>query len=791
LEEPLTVSPSLPINYSIFTSVKDNVPKPRKETWEDLAKAFSTHQLVAGTTKDARNDRVALFCPASFTEGAKRSAKNVQFVYLAVLDMDGGHDPSDFVDMWTKRGLEFLIYTTWQHSVESPRWRAIFPLENPVASEDWLKAWTGITNDLAQGLSDEACKDASRMYFVPCCSASDEAKHATEWHKGKYLDATPYIELADVAQHQVQQEQSARTSGRVGDNFEEQMSIDQILSPAGWTRGGKAGGLDVWIRPGKDDKKAISATWGYRTAIGAERLYVFSSSTNLPQGQALSKFSVYSYLNHGGDFKAAARALTKEGYAQLQVVTRSETKDTGVSVGTEVDPETSAREFTDAANGERLVKLFGSEFRYVAELKSWAVWDGCKWSISATAESKIRGYAIESARSLQREAGICPDPDRAKKMFTFAIRSQDTARIDACIKEAKAKSTVSILDFDKHPWLLNCKNGIVDLKTGKLLPHDRDLLMSQSTGCDFYTENTRAPVFESFIKKIIPDDDTAEFLVRYIGYSLTGSTKEQSYVFLHGNTGNNGKSTLINILQHIFGDYNVTLDTEAIMQTKGFVTNPDYELARLKGKRFAAVNEVSDSQKLNEPLIKRLTGGDYVKGRQIYGMPFDFPAIAKIFMTGNNKPAIYGQDNATWRRVNLVPFDVEVPKEERDTDLIDKLIEESPRILRVLVGMCLKWQKEGAKKSALMLDEKEEYKEENDFMGTFIEEELKFYSGFAVNCTRLHQHYLEWARKNGCHPLNPTAFGRVMSHRLPMFGDVEKVRSNGKFWRGVGLSEEN
>lgn len=775
-----------PVECSFFSSVKDNVPKRQKATWEQLCKKFETPEIAS------EKKNVRLFSPATFKDGSKRSAQNVELIHMALLDMDGGHDPTDFVNEWSKKGIEFIVYTTWSHTPEVPKWRAIFPLKEPVGASEWPSVWQGIADDLGHGLADPACRDACRMYYVPCCSEDRQAFFAFEHHPGQWLDATGYLNSSVEQEFIASKENTARVGGRVGDNFEDQVSIDEILVPHGWVKAkGFTSGLEKWLRPGKDDSGECSATFGYRTALGGDRFFLFSSSVpGIPVRTMLTKFALYTYLNHAGDFRAAARALTKEGYGQLQVVTQTEVKDTGVSVGVDLSEEEKEREFTDSMNGVRLERLFGGEFRFVAEMNQWAAWDGCRWAIGPLAESKIRIFAIESARAFQREAGTTRDQTRAQKILKWAISSQNTARIDAAIKEVKPRVTVSINAFDADPWILNCRNCMIDLRTGEQLPHDRAKLISQVTGCDYATDKQVPTHFKAFLERVIPDASTREYLRRFIGYSLTGLTDEQGFLFCHGQTGWNGKSTLVSLLQHIFGDYAVTINTDGIMVSKGFQSNPEYEIARLKGKRFAAVNEVSDSQRMNEPLIKRLTGGDVVQGRHPYGKSFEFPAIAKIWMTGNNKPAIYGQDSATWRRVNLMPFDVTIPKEERDPKLVSKMILEAPYILRQFVGWCLEWQQHSLSPSEQMLNEKEEYEEENDFLGVFLTEECEFYSGFRISCSGLHQHYLDWARRNGCPQMNPTAFGRMMTSRLGKMKGVKKKRSqSGLFWEGMHVKD--
>lgn len=777
MEEPM---PQATISYSNFSSVKSNTPDKKTQEWDDFAASLKTPVIV-----DSK-DKATLFVPATFN--GKRSKENVIEVFMAILDMDEGHDPLDFRDAWKARGLEFVMYSTFSNTSDHPKWRAIFPFSKPVSKDDWEAVWTGVAEDLSHGLTDRACKDASRMYFYPAAAKRED--YLFGHYKGEWLDPDVYLERAVKRDHLQQKEQSAKVAHRIGDVYDESsVTIDDIITPFGWRKANrKTGGMDVWIRPGKEGNDQISATWGNRPGLG-DRFYVFSSSVhNLPINQALTKFSIYAHLNHNADFKKAAKALEPQYGLKLvkQGEYQSPTKEKDQN--NPEDPD-KANAFTDSMNGVRLVKMFGDSFRYVVQSKMCTTWNGHKWAIDELGDSKVREFARLAAKAFQAESVKEPDEIRAKKQFAFGLASHNTGRIDNTVKEARSLAAVSILDFDNHPMLLNCRNGVLDLETGKLHPHDRKLLLSQVTGCGIAPEDAPGPKhFVDFMAKVIPDEETRKFVFQFLGYTLTGLVNETCYAFLFGSTGNNGKSTLINIIQHIMGDYGMTINTPTLMETKGFGSNPEYELARLRGKRFVVANEVSDDQRLNEALVKQITGDDTVRGRHISQSPFEFPCLAKIYMTGNSKPTIYGQDSAIWRRVNLIPFEVEVPKEERDPHLKNKLIAEAPLILRFLANWCLRWQTTRLERSPLMLQAKIDYMNESDFMGTYIEEELVFGTYEEIGCTSLHQHYLRWAKDNGSMTMNPNKFGRIMTKRFPK--NVERKKSNGIMtWVGVNKKE--
>jgi P4 family phage/plasmid primase-like protien len=768
--------------YSLFHHTRDNQPKAKCHSLKELQAVFEVPKIVSA------KEEAPLFCPAKFRKGTKRSSQNVESVSMLVFDMDCGVGWADFAKQWESAGWTFWIYTTFKHVADAPRWRAVFPLLEPVPISHWEDVWTSFVKKLVKDQADPACKDAGRMYYLPCCSPQAQPQFHSVFSLGASLDASSLPKKAVKPKLEKPKAKPPEVD-RAGDWFNATVSIDEILVPHGWRRTGNQGEMELWARPGKERRDDISATFGYRASVRGDRFFCFSSSVpGLPVRRLLTKFALYAYLNHQGNFREASREiamkyLPKHPQPTLVpfngAVTQSEVA--------ELD-EWVKHQCTDAANGERLVRLYGDQIRYVAEMREWAKWDGCRWLISHKANADLRVMAVESARQAFSEAKGFSNPMHVYKLSSWALKSQNSSHISNAIREAQALLTLSVATFDQKPWLFNCLNGTVNLISGELMPHDPTQMISQVAACPFDENGTIPVVFNRFLNRIMPDQDTLAFLLQYLGYSLTGVLSDQSYIFLHGATGNNGKSTLVDLLLWLMGDYAMTLDTESLMLTKGYAASTEYEFARLRGKRFAVAHEVSDNQRINEPLIKRLTGGDTIRARQPYGLPFEFRPMAKIAMTGNNKPTITGQDSATWRRVNLIPFEVEVPAEERDAKLGEKLRQEGPQILAWLVKWCLNYQRQGLIRSPAMLESKNLYREENDFLAEFISSECVFGDGYTVGCSEVHQRYIEWAKRTMSMPLTPTSFGRIMSQRAASL-NISRAR-NGvgrRIWKGLDI----
>ncbi|MEC1197638.1 phage/plasmid primase, P4 family, partial [Bacillus paralicheniformis] len=230
------------------------------------------------------------------------------------------------------------------------------------------------------------------------------------------------------------------------------------------------------------------------------------------------------------------------------------------------------------------------------------------------------------------------------------------------------------------------------------LPHDRDLLFTKISPIA-YQSDADCPNWKAFLESIFIDDRGApnyeiiDFMQKAIGYSLTGDTTEQVMFFLFGN-GRNGKSTFINTVQHLFGDYGRQTNSDTFIKKKNdSAINND--IARLDGARFVSAVESEEGQQLSESLVKQITGGEKMSARFLRQEYFEFTPEFKVFFTTNHKPIVKGSDEGIWRRIRLIPFTVTIPKEKVDKKLPQKLAAEMPGILRWAAEGCLKWQKEG------------------------------------------------------------------------------------------------
>lgn len=420
---------------------------------------------------------------------------------------------------------------------------------------------------------------------------------------------------------------------------------------------------------------------------------------------------------------------------------------------------------TDLGNAERFVARHGRDLRYVAEWKRWLVWDGKRWATDESLEVQRR--AQETIRSMWAAVADLPARDQ-EDWAKHILRSETAGRLAALLECARANESMVVRpeQLDADPWLITCENGVLDLRTGQLGPHDRALLMTKLVPASFDPE-ARCDRWERFLHRIMNGNAALiDFLRRAVGYSLTGQPSERWLFFLYG-MGANGKSTFLEVLRALLAGYAQQADFTSFLETpRG--DGPRNDIARLFGARVVTSSEVGEGKRLNESLVKTLTGTDTVTARFLHAEFFEFKPQFKLWLAANHRPVVRGTDPAIWDRVRLVPFTVSIPPTERDPGLLAELLRELPGILAWAVAGCLEWLEKGLGTPPEVEAATEQYRRDSDTLGTFLEECCDVAPGnaeFAVPATSLYNAYRRWAEQGGEYQLSQTAFGRRLEER--------------------------
>ena len=365
----------------------------------------------------------------------------------------------------------------------------------------------------------------------------------------------------------------------------------------------------------------------------------------------------------------------------------------------------------------------------------------------------------------------------------YAIQSESTHRRRASVKAATwiPDLNATVDGLDRNPWLLNVENGTVNLRTGELLPHRQEDMITKIANVQ-YDKNTDCPKWKQFIREIMDyKADLVSFLQVAAGWAVSGDISEQSKFILYG-TGANGKSTFLNVIQRILGDYALSTYADTFMKrtNNGTATN---DIARLRGARFVTTTETEQGKRLSEHLIKQVTGNDPLTARFLYGEYFNFVPTFKIFMASNHKPVIRGTDHGIWRRIKLIPFTTRISEECMDRYLDQKLFEERSGILNWLIEGVLRWQKEGLKTPASVTCATDEYRGEMDVIGNFIKERCVQEPGKSIRARELFRAYQDWCAENNELATSERMFGM----RMKELGMAQKRTAEARYWEGVSL----
>lgn len=429
-------------------------------------------------------------------------------------------------------------------------------------------------------------------------------------------------------------------------------------------------------------------------------------------------------------------------------------------------------DMTDTGNAHRLVDKFGKIIRYSYNRKKWYVWSDNKvWRVDESGEVKKLADII--CDDIKKEAFLEQDEDAQLSLLKWANKTASSKGKEAMIKEAQHIYGIpaSPDDFDAYMDYLNCQNGIVNLRNGELIPHEGQFMMSKICMSDYDTKGAPPKLWLKFLDDVTNGNkELQDYIQKCIGYSLSGSTQEQCAYFLYG-MGNNGKSTFLDTISDLLGGYAANTQPETIMMQK-YNNNASSDIARLKSARFVTCEEPTEGVRLNEGLLKQLTGGSKITCRFLYGDEFEYTPEFKIWVATNHKPVIRGTDVGIWRRIKLIPFEVNIPKDKVDKNMKYKLREEFPQILRWAVEGYIKWQKEGMTEPQCVLDATKEYKQEMDLLATFIEQclEIDYDTKNRIMANELFAMYSHWAKSNNEYEMSSKKFFREIGKKLPEKG---------------------
>ena len=418
----------------------------------------------------------------------------------------------------------------------------------------------------------------------------------------------------------------------------------------------------------------------------------------------------------------------------------------------------------DHLNAERFLQAHSEEVRWAPELSSYYTWSGAWWEEDRA--ERVQGLALHVIDELRGWVAEASGDEFRRRAAHYSASSR-ASRVEAMLEVARPRLVVSVEELDSFPYLLACRNGEVDLRTGELHPSDPAHLLTRGVDVE-YDPEARSERWERFLGTTFDQDpDLIGFIQRAIGYTATGIVREHVALVWYG-SGANGKSTLLGVVQDLLGDL-------ALTAPEGLFTQSQHEphperIASLRGRRLVTCYELENRAMLAEGLVKTLTGGDRLSARELYGRRFDFAPTHTVVIVTNHKPRVRGTDESIWRRLRLVPFDHTIAPQDQDGDLRRRLVaEHSSAILAWMVKGAVAWYSDGLGETAKVTRATAEYRASQDTFSAFLEECTEDSPRARTPVGELWQVWRQWCEATGERPGRQQSFtGALADHGVEL-----------------------
>lgn len=427
--------------------------------------------------------------------------------------------------------------------------------------------------------------------------------------------------------------------------------------------------------------------------------------------------------------------------------------------------------YSDQWLADDCIARYRPELRFVPQRGTWLVWNGARWVVDAELLADdlilrgLRAIAANVVREGMKGAG------------KLALNLCSSAQASAVMKVARSSRSivVNVSSLDHDPWMLNTPAGLVDLRNGKLVPPNPDVLATRMTAVAPAQQAT--PEWLRFLREATGNDpELMGYMQRLCGYCLTGQTVEQQVAFIFG-PGQNGKSVFLNVMSGVMGDYAQVSTSDVFTESRGDKHSTD--LAMLSGARLVVASETTQGQRWNETRIKSISGGEAISARFMRQDNFTFTPQCKLVFVGNHQPELRDVGVAIRRRIHMVPFTITPAK--RDNMLGEKLRKEWPGILSWMIEGCLQWQQVGLTPPAVVHNASQEYFDGEDVFGGWLSDCIEVTNDDEdyVTSLVLYRSWAEWANARHEQPGSAKRLSQALVAR-----GFKRMREKGTQHRG-------
>ena len=462
--------------------------------------------------------------------------------------------------------------------------------------------------------------------------------------------------------------------------------------------------------------------------------------------------------------------------------TYSETGD-----GQQLQNQAKIINLSDLANGKRYATEFRGQIKFIRDTSKSLIYDETKGWVIADSDHPIQAAKMivqQMAVQASEEFKERPTDDSSKRLISEVRRTSKEPAIKAMISLARSEDgmSVGLGELDADNYLLGTLNGVIDLRTGELIPPDPSILVTKRINAH-YDPDAGCPRYQQFLQEAIPNIEEREFLIRWNGYCLSGSAKEQKLLFLKG-SGANGKTVYVENTKMILGDYADKIQTEMLMRQYRSSQAASPDLVGLQGRRFIYCNETTEGQRLDDARVKDLTGGDTITGRMPYAVEaISFSPTHKVVIAGNHAPVVTDDGDGMWRRMILFPFTQRFEGRDCDPDLLDKLWLEASGILNLWLEGFVEWNNGGLQVPASLARATNAYRDEQDLLLDWMNEKCEVAPNLETDKLILFAAYKEWCEHSSYRNLSKASFSRKLT------GRGFKVTSDKRKLIGIGLKD--
>jgi len=443
--------------------------------------------------------------------------------------------------------------------------------------------------------------------------------------------------------------------------------------------------------------------------------------------------------------------------------------------GEVVDRRLASVAATDVGNAQRFAARHAARVRFCHTRGAWLLWDGTRWKPDDT--EQVLTLATDTVRGIYREAATLGQG--REELAKHAVRSERAERLTAMLRLARAHPEIAATAavFDRDPWLLNLANGTLHLPTRQLRPHDPDDLLTLRSDIP-YDPHATCPRWEAFLNQVLIEPAVVGYVRQLFAYALSGTVSDQALYLLYGD-GANGKTTLLNVLLALAGEYGRQASPDLLLADR-HDTHPTV-LAELEGARPVVAAEVNEHRRFDEAVVKQLTGSDRITARRMRQDPHTFAPTHTLLLAVNHLPDIRARDHGTWRRIRPIAFPTRITAERRDPNLAERLTEELPGILTWATA-ATGWHTSGQLAVPAAVERaRDRYRTDTDPLDGFLTDACRLDPIATTPARVLYQAYLDWHRHHGEHQqLSGRAFGLALARR-----GLTKSKSGTIRWHGI------